>query len=277
MQEALIVLAAWFLFGGSHLLLSSSGIRDSVHHRYGAKTFIVLFSLITLATMSLLIWLVARLGDQGISTAQFLQQFGMAKDSAPGSNGGMHLAATVAAALGALLAIAGLVIFPKSPIAKLSERVDPKSWSGPTLTLTLNSVDAITRHPFFIGVSVLALAHLFLVPTLATAAFFVGLAALSLVGIPLQDRKLRDRWPEDYAPYETQTSAVPFAASNTASADGNVNAQKSWTPWLWAAGITAALASVIHPLLAWGNGSGFAILILLFGLISVIAALAQDR
>ena len=70
----------------------------------------------------------------------------------------------------------------------------------------------MTRHPFFVGVALLASAHVLLATRLVGAVFFAGLAALAILGAWHQDRKLLARRGAPYAGYLAVTSAVPFAA-----------------------------------------------------------------
>ena len=51
----------------------------------------------------------------------------------------------------------------------------------------------MTRHPFFVGVALLASAHVLLATRLVGAVFFAGLAALAILGARHQDRKILAR------------------------------------------------------------------------------------
>jgi len=73
-------------------------------------------------------------------------------------------------------------------------------------------VERVTRHPFFVGVALLASAHVLFATRLVGAVFFAGLAALAILGARHQDRKLLARRGAPYAGYLAVTSAVPFAA-----------------------------------------------------------------
>src|SRR5437899_13047458 len=54
-------------------------------------------------------------------------------------------------------------------------------------------VERVTRHPFFVGVALLASAHVLLATRLVGAVFFAGLAALAILGAWHQDRTLPAR------------------------------------------------------------------------------------
>ena len=73
-------------------------------------------------------------------------------------------------------------------------------------------VERITRHPFFMGFALAALAHVPLATRLVGAVFQAGLAALAIVGAWHQDRKLAALRGRPYDDYVAQTSAVPFGA-----------------------------------------------------------------
>ena len=98
-----------------------------------------------------------------------------------------------------------------------------------------------------------------------------GLAGFSLAGILLQDRKLKQRWPADYGHYAAQTTRLPFTGAK------EVSAQKTgtWSPWLWGLVATAVIGGPLHFMVAWHNGAGFMMLVVLFGLVAVGARMFQ--
>jgi uncharacterized membrane protein len=72
-------------------------------------------------------------------------------------------------------------------------------------------VERVTRHPFFMGLALYAVAHALLAATLASAVHFAGYVLLATVGAALQDRKLVARHGDAYAEYVARTAFVPFA------------------------------------------------------------------
>ncbi len=70
----------------------------------------------------------------------------------------------------------------------------------------------VTRHPFLVGVSFWALAHILANGHLASLIFFGGFLALSLIGPPQIDAKRAAKFPEDWPRFLAQTSWLPFAA-----------------------------------------------------------------
>src|SRR5262249_59741877 len=70
----------------------------------------------------------------------------------------------------------------------------------------------ITRHGFFAGLALFALAHALIAPHLIGTVGFAGLALVPIIGARHQDAKLLARGGKPYADYLAATSAVPFAA-----------------------------------------------------------------
>ena len=103
--------------------------------------------------------------------------------------------------LGLGLAMASLVTYPASPMALFTATVRPP-----------RGLERITRHPFFVGVALAALAHVPLATRLVGAVFQAGLASLAIAGAWHQDRKLAALRGRPYDDYVAQTSAVPFGA-----------------------------------------------------------------
>ena len=248
MIPALAVLSAWLLFGGSHLLLSSSPLRGMLVARLGVTGFVACYCLIATLGLGLLIVVTARFGADGIAGPN-LARIPLARWS---------LGAV--AALGAVLAVAGIAGFSRSPIAVLARRWRAREVVGPLPRRTL--VDRVTRHPFFVGLALLMGAHALLASTLSGAVYFAGFALLAAVGIPLQDRKLLERHGETYAAYLRESSVLPSVHPR------GVGAPAPWPELLVAIAGAAALAG-LHPLWRWGNGAAFAAVVLVGGLVAV--------
>jgi uncharacterized membrane protein len=73
-------------------------------------------------------------------------------------------------------------------------------------------LERVTRHPFFAGMTLFAIAHALLATHLIGAVLMLSLAALATVGAWHQDRKLARLRGKAFADYVQVTSAVPFAA-----------------------------------------------------------------
>lgn len=189
MQPALLVLAAWILFGGSHLLLASEPLRGRLVARFGERGFVHVFSAVAAVAFAVLAATAASQHAQGMA--------GLALGAHPL----VRPAAIVTIFLGFALAAGSLQAYPRSPMALFSSRVGEPA-----------GIERISRHAFFYGLGLWALAHVLLVPTLAAAVFFAGFAIQAVLGSALQDRKLLGRLGEPYRRYLAGTSALPFAA-----------------------------------------------------------------
>jgi uncharacterized membrane protein len=70
----------------------------------------------------------------------------------------------------------------------------------------------VTRHPFLVGVTIWAAAHILANGDVASLIMFGGFLALSLIG-PLQiDAKRAASHPDTWPAFLAQTSWLPFAA-----------------------------------------------------------------
>lgn len=261
MTPAIIILTAWVVFGGSHLAMSSTGLRQRLGERLGerldAAGFTLLFVAVTIITMSALIVACSLYADQG--------RAGLAL----GHSGPLQWVMMGTSFFGSVLMLAGLINFPKSPFAALARRMRSARATHPPIRRP-NGLERLSRHPFFVGLTVVAAVHALQASTLASAVYFLGFAVTSAVGLYLQDRKLRSRWPQEYAQYEAQTGKVLDVAVSAGTAQ----------PWMtWTAAILAAgvLFVWLHPVWTYANGAGFALFILGFGTLATLAALLQPR
>lgn len=261
MTPAIAVLSAWILFGGSHLLLSTPLIRTPLSRSLGTTRFVVLYTLIATLTLSLLIAAIAHYGGDG--------HLGLALSSETP----MRWILGAAALSGAMLAVAGIANYPGSPIAVLARRYRAQDAVKQKSLPTPGAVERVTRHPFFVGLALLMAAHALLASTLASAVYFAGFAILALIGIPMQDRKLRERHGDLYGDYLSNSSVMPFAAIRRSSNDDKAPV---W-PTLVTATAGTVLLAALHPLWRIGHGAPFAALILIGGLYAVVKQLWHSR
>jgi uncharacterized membrane protein len=128
------------------------------------------------------------------------------------------------------------------------------------------AVERITRHPFFVGMALFAGAPMLLASTLASAIYFGGFVVVTLIGIPLQDRKLHARYGKVYAAHLSATSAIPFAMGRSLF-DGKP--VRSITIQL--VPLTGAIVFAnLHWLWKLGHGAPFAVLVVLGGVYAVV-------
>jgi uncharacterized membrane protein len=189
MDPALLVALLWLLFAGTHIGLASRPIRSRLVARLGELGFGVAFSLVAAVLYTLLVTTYAAHRWEG----------------APGLALGGHpwlrplLIGLVVG--GAVLIAAALGSYGRSPYALFS-----------TVVRTPRGVERITRHPFFAGVVLFAVAHMLLATRLVGAVFAAGFGMLAALGAWHQDAKLLRLRGRPYADYVGATSAVPFAA-----------------------------------------------------------------
>jgi uncharacterized membrane protein len=212
MQPAINVAILWLLFAGTHIGLATRRIRTPLAERLGPLGFSMLFSAVAALTFPLLVHYYATVRFDGLAGLD-LGRFAPLRAIAIG-----------AIAAGVTLIAASLWRFPASTLAL----VDPRPFEP-------QGIERITRHPFFVGVALMGIAHVALAARLVGAVAFGGLAILTIAGAMHQDRKLLANVGAPYAEYLRQTSFVPFAAIAT----GRQRIVWRELPW---AGLTVGLA-----------------------------------
>lgn len=193
MSPAIAVFGAWILFGASHLMLSAPRLRDPLADRFGQYRFLAIYTLITTVSLSLLIAAVARYGGDGLGGPNLATV-----TTARWTLGGI-------AALGALLATAGIVNYRRSPMAVLARRWRASNEAKAKPLPARGAIERVTRHPFFVGLAVLMSAHALLASTLAAAIFFGGFVVFVVIGVLMQDRKLLKRHGNVYGAYQSES------------------------------------------------------------------------
>lgn len=189
MEPSLTVALLWILFAGTHVGLGTPRAREALVARLGAVGFTALFSAVAAATFALLVhgYALHRLeGAAGPALGRF----------AP-----FRSAAIAAIGAGTTLLVGALFQYPRSPMALFGEAV--RSPVG---------LARITRHPFFVGLALAALAHALLATRLVGTLFFGLLALFAIAGAIHQDGKLLDLRGEAYDAYLSATSLLPFGA-----------------------------------------------------------------
>ena len=193
MEPTLTIALYWLLFGGTHLVLATGRLRAWLVDRLGAQGFVYAFSLVAVITYGLLVHAYAGLRFDGAA--------GLALAAVP-------LARSVLYGIsfaGVTLAIAGVLVFPASPMA-------PPGMVRPGAVPPPRGLARITRHAFFAGIAMMAAAHTLLATRLTGFVFFAGTFLLVTIGAWHQDRKLLRRHGTPYAEYLATTSGIPFAA-----------------------------------------------------------------
>jgi uncharacterized membrane protein len=249
MEAIATIVAHWLLFAGTHDGLADPRVRARIVRRIGEGGFRLVYFAIAAVTFTLLM--------RSYAVNQLTGPPGLAGFVGPS----VRLLLMGVAGLGAVLLVGGLVTYPESPMELSTRGVPP-----PT------RLARITRHPFFVGLALVALVHVVLAAHATGAVFFGCLALFTMVGTRRQDRKLLASKGEAYAAYCRETSIVPFAAILA----GRTGITARDVPVVSVAiGVLGAIAlRLAHPvLLAW-DGMAIAAAVgggaLLFGVIGVV-------
>ena len=189
MKPALLILLGFALFFGTHVGLASAPIRNRLVSRLGERGFVNLFSLIATAAFAVWVATTAAFRHEG------LPGLGLTADPIA-----LGLAFT-SITLGFVITAGSLAEYRSSPMALVARPV-----------IEPHGLGRVTRHGMFAGLALIGLGHVLVVPTLASATFFAGLAVHAIVGAWHQDHKLRRKLGTAYDTYLAETSGVPFAA-----------------------------------------------------------------
>lgn len=248
MTAVWIVSLSVLLFAGSHLVLGYPPVRPWLARRLGEHRFVALFSGVAGLCLLLSAGAVYHWGDQGPRMPQ------------PGPL--LRATLMVLATAGWLLAMAAIDTYGRSPMALFRTRFAPPA-----------GIQIITRHGFFVGLCLFAVAHAGLVPTLAQAIHFVGFATLAAVGAIWQDHKLLRRHGPAYADFMASTSILPFAAVLRGRQRLSIPSWRvCWRPLAYTLAVLAA-----HPWLSQSHGAWFAALLGIGGLTLSLRRLLASR
>ncbi len=189
MEPALTVAVLWLLFAGTHIGLATRRVRAALVARLGEAGFTALFSMIASASFAAAIAYYAAHRTEGAP--------GLALANVPALRGAL-MTVTVT---GIVLLSAGSVTYPGSPYDLFARTVRAP-----------RGIERVTRHPFFAGVALFALAHALLATRLVGTVVFGALALVAIVGARHQDAKLLARNGRSYGDYVAATSGLPLAA-----------------------------------------------------------------
>jgi len=178
---------AGLAFCGSHVALSSSRLRGHLRDQIGERGFLLLYSLVALATFA---WLVAAYAH---APQVILWEF----------RPWMSLVPLILMPFATIFLIAGYST--PNPTAVGMERSAAEDDPAP-------GIMRVTRHPIMWGIGLWSLSHLAVNGDLASLLFFGALAGLALVGTVLIDRKKRLALGSNWSRLAEVTSNVPFAA-----------------------------------------------------------------
>ena len=189
MTPVLAVAGLWLLFAATHVGLATGRVRAALVARLGEPGFGALFSVVASVTFAAAVACYAAHRADGPAGPAL---GGMAAVRWP-------LIGLIVA--GTALVSAGSVGYPGSPYDMFARTVRAP-----------RGIERVTRHPFFAGVALFAVAHMLLATRLVGTVMAGGLALVAIVGTRHQDAKLLARFGRPYAEYLAATSIVPFAA-----------------------------------------------------------------
>lgn len=218
MEAGLVTALLWILFGGTHIGLTVGPVRARLTRRLGEGGFVFVYSAIAIVTFALLTHYVA------------LHRFDDTHASLIVSIPPVRGALLVLSVVGFTSFVAGVLLYPRFPMATFRHRVVPA-----------RGIQQITRHPFFSGIAIWAAAHTLLAPSSVSFVYFLGVVVLAWVGGAHQDRRLVAELGEPYRAYMAATSFWPFVAAATK------RQQIRWReqPW-FAFGIGLGLSLVLY-------------------------------
>ena len=188
MSHGLISLViAGIAFCGSHVLLSSTGLRGSLRDQLGERGFLAVYSLTALVTFAWFLMAYARAPTILLWPRQMW----------------MALVPIVVMPLATVLLVAGYTT--PNPTAVGMERAARADDPAPGLL-------RVTRHPVMWAIGLWSVSHMIANGDLRSLLFFGAFAALSLGGTLLIDRKKRLALGSNWSRLAEVTSNLPFAA-----------------------------------------------------------------
>ena len=208
------VLFWWVAFAGSHMVLSSIGVRRPLIARLGERGFQGLYSLVAFATLIPLVmtWWGDRHGGPLLWNLREVP--------------GLREVMIVLGVLAFALVFAGAM--QQSPASLLAG--SHRRAYGAT---------RISRHAAFMGAALVALTHVVMNGWASDVVFFGGLVAFAWVGSVHQDTRKLALDDGTLAPFYEETSVLPFAAILS----GRQKLVLGELPWLGIAlGVAAGIA-----------------------------------
>jgi uncharacterized membrane protein len=178
---------AGIAFCGSHVLLSSTGLRGSLRDELGERGFLAVYSLVAVVTF-----------------AWFLVAYAHAPTIVLWPRQGwMALVPVAVMPVATILLIAGYTT--PNPTAVGMERWSRANDPAPGIL-------RVTRHPVMWAIALWAISHMVANGDLRSLLFFGAFAALSLGGTVLIDRKKQLALGSNWSRLAEVTSNLPFAA-----------------------------------------------------------------
>jgi uncharacterized membrane protein len=178
---------AGFAFCGSHVLVSSTRLRGNLREQLGERGYLILYSLVALATFA---WFVVAYAQAPTVVLWGFQRW-------------MAFVPICVMPIATVFLIAGYTV--PNPTAVGMERAAAADDPAPGIL-------RITRHPIQWAIGLWAASHLVPNGDIASVIFFGSLLLLALGGTLLIDRKKRLALGSNWARLAQVTSNVPFVA-----------------------------------------------------------------
>jgi uncharacterized membrane protein len=189
MSPTIAIVILWAGFAGTHIVLSSLGIRRRLVTRLGEGPFLGIYSLVAFAFFVPL-----------VSTYFAHKHAGPLLWSIPLGTG-LRWTVYLAMAAAFILMVAGLV--RPSPASIVPGDPTPRG------------AQHLTRHPLFMGLGIFGLLHLIPNGSAADLAFFGGFPLFALVGCRHQDRRKLAAGTPAFRDFHRQTPFLPFTGPAT--------------------------------------------------------------
>jgi len=217
MSTELALILGWLVFGGTHMAMSSVTLRPKIVATVGANAFTGIYSLVALATFIPLVSVYVGHRHGG----ELLWNF---RDTAGVRTAVMWFS-------GCCFAFSVASFFQPSPASF--------GIGGPA---RVHGLLRITRHPLFLPIGLIGLAHTVINGYVTDVLFFGGLFIYAIVGCMHQDTRKRVTDGPAFEKFLAETSLLPFAAILT----GRTAFVASELPWLGLAVGAAAAVGFYH-------------------------------
>lgn len=189
MSPATTIVLLWLGFSGTHVALSHPPVRARLVSALGAGGFLGAYSIVAFAFFVPLCWVYFAHLHEGAWLFVLPR--------------GPLLTWAVS-----ILSTIGFVLMAASFLQPSPAGMVPGS-------LEARGVLRLTRHPLFMGLGVVGLAHLLVNTSATDVAFFAGLPLFAIVGCAHQDARKRVHGPPGYAAFLSETPFLPFTGRET--------------------------------------------------------------
>lgn len=184
------LIAACALFFLIHSLISGTGLRGAIAGAVGEKPYRALFAVLSLVGI---VWMAMSYNHVSEIGSRYLWNLGHAG----------HGIAMLLVFLALIYVVVGVAT--KNPTAMQQEGLLAQEEPA-------QGIVRVTRHPFLVGVTLWALAHLLANGDLHSLIFFGTFLLVSVIGMANIDAKRQKRDPEGWARFAAKTSRTPFVA-----------------------------------------------------------------